>query len=348
MTFSAMRGCELHSRRDERPFPRLHTIVAVVVLSLAVAFYARKTAAQDLGTVSSTLAGQIGKSGRKTVAVVDFTDLEGNPTKLGRYLAEELSVSLMQRAAGFDVIDRTHLKEILQEHKLSATGLIDPQTARKLGELVGADTLVTASITPFGDSVRLSIKAIDPGTAKIIAAATADVPKTPAISALLGETLGDASGRARPGTPGSSENSPGQQSQTKPVKAAVPAKAQASGFKFVLEECKRAGDALTCTGYVTNNMSNRRTLNLNSQTEGISSIIDDAHVQYDLKQHQNVIFGTSGQQQELEENLPIGFRVSLQNFSQAASSVTVILACWTNEPYSFFKVTLRNIAITQN
>ncbi len=33
------------------------------------------------------------------------------------------------------VIDRTHLKAILHEHKLASTGLIDPQTARQLGRI---------------------------------------------------------------------------------------------------------------------------------------------------------------------------------------------------------------------
>src|SRR5712664_1113351 len=134
--------------------------------------------AQDLKTVSSSLSSRIAASGRKTVAVIDFTDLQGNVTELGRFLAEELSVDLVNDARGFEVIDRTHLKSILQEHKLATTGLIDPQTARKLGQIAGVDALVTGTITAFGDSVRLSAKVLDTSTAKIIAASTADVPKT--------------------------------------------------------------------------------------------------------------------------------------------------------------------------
>jgi len=55
-------------------------------------------------------------------------DLQGNVTELGRFLAEELSGALVNDSRGFRVIDRAHLKAILQEHKLAATGLIDPQT----------------------------------------------------------------------------------------------------------------------------------------------------------------------------------------------------------------------------
>ena len=45
-------------------------------------------AAQDLKTLSATLASRIGSSGRRAIAVVDFTDLRGNVTELGRYLGE--------------------------------------------------------------------------------------------------------------------------------------------------------------------------------------------------------------------------------------------------------------------
>src|SRR5271154_2443233 len=92
---------------------------------------------QEVKQLSAKIAESISKSGRKTVAVVDFTDLEGNVTELGRFLAEEFSVALAGDAKEFEVIDRTNLKTILQEHKLASTGIIDPQTARKLGEIAG-------------------------------------------------------------------------------------------------------------------------------------------------------------------------------------------------------------------
>ena len=146
--------------------------------------------AQDLKPVSASLAHRIEASGRKTVAVIDFTDLQGNVTELGRFLAEELSVDLVNDAKSFKVIDRTHLKAILHEHKLASTGLIDPQTARQLGRIAGVDALVTGTLTPLGDSVRLSAKVLDTETATMIAASTVNVPKTKAIEELLSRGIG--------------------------------------------------------------------------------------------------------------------------------------------------------------
>src|SRR5712664_187432 len=147
-------------RRENRQVFRL--ILCLALLTLV----GRSALGQELKQVSPTLAAKIAESGRKRIAVVDFTDLQGNVTELGRYLAEELSGALVNDSRGFRVIDRAHLKSILQEHKLAATGLIDPETARQLGKIAGVDTLVTGTITSaFGDTVRVLVKALDVETA---------------------------------------------------------------------------------------------------------------------------------------------------------------------------------------
>jgi TolB-like protein len=148
---------------------------------------------KEIKSLSSALSDNISKAGKKNIAVVDFTDLDGNVTKLGRFIAEEFSVALLGSSQGFEVVDRTHLKTLLQEHKLSATGLLDPATARKLGQIAGVEALITGTITSFGESVRLSVKILDANTAKLIGANTSDIPKTKAVEELLaqGIDLGD-------------------------------------------------------------------------------------------------------------------------------------------------------------
>ena len=180
------------------------SVTLAILVPIAPAAYPYE---QEVKAVSVRLAQSLTRSGKKTVAVVDFTDLQGNVTELGRFLAEEFSVALAGEAIGFEVIDRTHLKAILQEHKLSTTGLIDPQTARKLGQIAGVEALVTGSITPFGDSVRVSVKVLDTSTAKMVGAATADIPKTKAIEELLARWI--ASGTPSSASPSGSTSATG-------------------------------------------------------------------------------------------------------------------------------------------
>lgn len=160
----------------------LHIFITLFIFSVASLAYAYE---DEVNSISAKMAEEIAKSGKTNVAVVDFTDIQGNTTELGRFLAEEFSVAFAQRQEGFRVIDRIHLKSIIKEHKLSATGIIDPTTARKLGEIAGVDALVTGSITPFGDNVRITIKILDTKSAMIIGASKGNIAKTKAIEELL-------------------------------------------------------------------------------------------------------------------------------------------------------------------
>jgi TolB-like protein len=157
-------------------------VVACATLIQTSSLYAYE---REIETLASTLATSISNRGKKVIAVVDFTDLQGNTNELGRFVAEELSGDLIIAAKGFDVVDRNHLKSIMAENKLSMSGLADPTTIKKLGKIAGADALVTGSLTPFGDSIRISCKAIDTSTAKVIGVAKGDIAKTDAIATLL-------------------------------------------------------------------------------------------------------------------------------------------------------------------
>ncbi len=143
----------------------------------------------EINNLSISMAEKIAKSGKKTIAVVDFTDLQGNITELGRFLAEELSSELVSAGRPFEVVDRMHLRTILSEHKLSLTGLIDPKTVKKLGQVSGVDAIVIGTVTPFGESVRLSIKVLATDTAKIIGSSRGNIPKTQAIAELLAREI---------------------------------------------------------------------------------------------------------------------------------------------------------------
>jgi len=140
-----------------------------------------QTYEEELQGLSLKIAKNIERSGKRTVAVVDFTDLQGNVTQLGRFIAEELSAKLVSVRQGFRVIERLQLNSIIAEHKLSASWFLEPKAVEKFGKISGVDAIVTGTVTPFGDSVRVSAKVITTDTAEVIAAATGNIAKTKAI-----------------------------------------------------------------------------------------------------------------------------------------------------------------------
>src|SRR6185436_13560066 len=188
---------------------------------------------REVQAAADAVSEKLAAAGKRSVAVVDFTDLQGEPTELGRFLAEEISVALVSSSRPLEVVDRTHLKVLVQENKLSATGLIDPATAKKLGQIAGVDALVTGTLTPFGDTVRLTLKVLDTATARIVAATTAEIPKTKAIEELLARSLGGV------GPPPEPDRQP-------PVPAGMPKPVEWEGLRFTLKRCVATGGSVRC------------------------------------------------------------------------------------------------------
>jgi cold shock CspA family protein len=124
--------------------------------------------------------------------------------------------------------------------------------------------------------------------------------------------------------------------------------AQGNGFVFSVQRCSLRRGMLFCAGSVVNRMQ-RRSLDLNAQTEGVSSMIDNNGMQYKLgpPEPNTIAFGSTDRRQDLETDIPLSFTLTLQHLSSDATSVNLLLACWTSQPYGFFNVTLRNIPVSQ-
>jgi hypothetical protein len=143
---------------------------------------------QTLDKEMSGLAGNLSKAlvakGSKNVAALDFTDLQGQMTEMGRFLSEHLTVEMVSIGV-VSMVDRANLKSILAEHKLTEEGLVNPVNAKKLGEFAGVDAILIGNTTTLDDGIVLIVKAISTDSARIIAAGEIKFPKTSEIQQLL-------------------------------------------------------------------------------------------------------------------------------------------------------------------
>jgi TolB-like protein len=270
---------------------------------------------QQVKDIAPRLADAITKSGKKTVAVVDFTDLQGRVTEFGRFLAEEFSVDLANNAKGFDVIDRTNLKTLLQEHKLAATGIIDPQTARRVGEIAGVQVLVAGTVTPYGESVRLSVKVLDAETARVISGVTADIPRNKAVDELLAK--GIATGDQPTAPP------PGKTDPPTPQQPTDSTTAEYGDFLFTVLNCSRSGDITGCSGTITNRGSKAEAISIFDVSYLIDNLGNQSAGRWGARRS-NVVLGSAGDQATLEPNLPMRFSISGLGLSEDATSVSIV------------------------
>lgn len=142
-----------------------------------------QTLNQEMSGLAEKLSKALVAQGFKSVAAVDFTDLQGQPTELGRYLSERVAVEIVS-AGGVTMVDRANIKSILAEHKLTEEGLVNPANAKKLGEFAGVDAILIGNVTAL-EGIELMVKAISTDSAKIVAAGRITFPKTSDIQQLL-------------------------------------------------------------------------------------------------------------------------------------------------------------------
>jgi hypothetical protein len=150
----------------------------------------QRVISKNLDLQMDMLAGQLASSLEilkiRKIAFVEFPDLDGNVTDLGRFVAEELTTRLVM-ANNIEVIERPLLKKIMEEQKLSATGLIDDKSAIKFGRIVGAAALVTGTIANLNTGVKINARVIASETGTVYAGAATKIPMSREIEGLLGK-----------------------------------------------------------------------------------------------------------------------------------------------------------------
>lgn len=147
---------------------------------------------QDLGQhlKEASVDGQ-----RRRVAVFPLRDLRTETTVLGKHIAERLTTSLFDpRSIG--IIERTFLDQVLREQKLGESGALDAKTAQKVGELAGANVVVTGSLVNRGEFLAVDLRAIDCKSGEVVGVARANLLWDEALRELGGETIVQTSGTA--------------------------------------------------------------------------------------------------------------------------------------------------------
>lgn len=140
----------------------------------------------QLDYLAEQISSNLTKGRRNKIAVLDFQDLHNRTTEFGKFLSEELITRLF-RTSKFDVVERRLLNKVMEEHKLSASGLLDETSIRKLGKLLGVDAIVSGTMTDLGNSLKVNTRLISTETAALFAVAAAEFLKDENIRKLLGE-----------------------------------------------------------------------------------------------------------------------------------------------------------------
>jgi hypothetical protein len=117
--------------------------------------------------------GAVGRAGRGLInrlpeqSRVAVINIVSNDREMSAYVAEELEYQLVN-SGKFIIVDRNRLATIRAEQNFQMSGDVSDATAVSIGQMLGANIVLTGSISGVGSSRRLSISALDVRTGEIV------------------------------------------------------------------------------------------------------------------------------------------------------------------------------------
>jgi hypothetical protein len=178
----------------------------------------------ELRQAATDISKEIQAANCHRVVVTEFTDLDGDVTRVGRLLAQELSVALVEVAPEIEVVDRQQVERLMEEIGFTKKGLTNPETAKQLGHMLGADAFVFGTAVSLAKSALLSIRVLEVESTRNVAAKSLELPMTSELQVLF-------YGRAE-----TAATDPGQPFQVE----------EYGDFEYRIFPCRRKARRITC------------------------------------------------------------------------------------------------------
>jgi hypothetical protein len=148
------------------PLPGIFGIIAdfqTVTASGDVVSSLTQTKINDaVAKASETMAQTIPRG--SVIAVLSVYSSDGS---MAEYVIGELEYNLVN-SGQFKIVDRRRLDQIRIEQNFQISGEVSDDSAVSIGNILGANIVITGEMTGIGSSQRLSLKALDVKTAQII------------------------------------------------------------------------------------------------------------------------------------------------------------------------------------
>jgi curli biogenesis system outer membrane secretion channel CsgG len=119
---------------------------------------------QEIGI--NTPQGMVGL--KRRIGVVDFENKTTyGANRLGTS-ATDILITELAKSGKFILVERDKMSKLMEEQKLGLSGAIDPNTAAKMGKILGLNAIVTGSISQFGEETEGSEYLITQSKAQVV------------------------------------------------------------------------------------------------------------------------------------------------------------------------------------
>ena len=295
----------------------------------------------QLENLINQIVASLAQNDKSKIAVMDFVNMNGEITKLGRYMSEELTTRLYLTGK-FEVIERQLLDKIVEEQKISMSGMIDENSAVELGRVLGVDAIASGTITDLGTSVKVNARLISAESGKLFSVASVEIPKNDKVKVLLSQSVSNTATAANKTANASTNKSKTPASQTVKIE----------GYTFELLDAWKQGEIVTCRIIITNTTQKDKNFKLykgryNKHT-AIYTNAGDEIVYYSARFGNTVQYpkGSSGVvKKKMVAGTSIGLEIYFNNVSSNATKIDLLYMHCDNDYNIDYMVQFRNIPL---
>lgn len=179
--------------------PRISRLAALLICVCTAATVLAQSLSLDQAVDRLAAEIDLARFPDQRIVVLPLGQTGGRLSALSNFVAEGLTTRFVGQGKAI-ILERALTQDILQELKFSESGAVDRTTANRVGQLLGADILVTGTIVELGD-LELNVRMINVRTGQVLAASRARVGKSVEVDRLLNQAAATSGVGARADTP---------------------------------------------------------------------------------------------------------------------------------------------------
>ncbi|PUU91461.1 FlgO family outer membrane protein [Halanaerobium sp.] len=169
-----------------------YLLLTAVILILTAAPAAANNLGEAVETVVSGLTSdlfmEIEADQDYKIAVADFLNQNYRKTQLSNFITENITIKLINESGpNIRVLERQRLNSVLEEQDRMTSGVLKQDTSEKIGELLGADSIVIGKYYNIKNKIHLIAKLVSIETGYIQSAVKLVFEKDEITHSLLGE-----------------------------------------------------------------------------------------------------------------------------------------------------------------
>jgi TolB-like protein len=134
----------------------------------------QRTATRLSGITNQILDAFKGNQKTVTLAILDFANVDGKQSVLGRYLVEQTSNYLF-RNSEIKIVERGQIEKVIKELDFNMSGYVSDESAVQIGHMLGANAVAVGTITRVGSKISVNIKIVETESAALLSSGSTEI-----------------------------------------------------------------------------------------------------------------------------------------------------------------------------